>query len=114
MKKHQPLPHIVQTISEWHQLYNLPKPHHPLISVVDVSLLSYEHSDVWKNFSRDFYCISIKEGHNCKLRYGQRDYDFDGGAMIFSKPGQVMQITETDRSTVSGYVLTFKADLIRN
>lgn len=114
MKKAFNSPHVIRSISEWHQLFNLPKPHHPLVSVVESHLLHHEYSDVWKHYTQDFYCISIKQGHNCKLIYGQQDYDFDEGAMTFNKPGQVFKIVETNNTPVTGFVLLFKADLIRN
>lgn len=114
MKKSFTSLYSIQSISEWHQLFNLPKPFHPSVSVIDVSLLSHEHSDVWKHYSQDFYCISLKMGHNCKLIYGQQDYDFNEGSMLFHSPGQVFKITETNNRPVTGNVLLFKADLVRN
>ncbi len=107
-------PHIIQTISELHSLFALPKPEHPLISVINLALLSYEHSDVWKHFVNDFYCITIKKGVNGKFKYGQRDFDFNEGMMIFTKPSQVFSVTETNDNAVEGYLLAFKEDLIRH
>lgn len=106
-------PHIIQSISELHRLFALPKPEHPLISVINFELLSYQHSDVWKHFANDFYCITIKKGNNGKFKYGQRDYDFNEGMMTFTKPGQVFSVTATNDNPVTGYMLVFKADLIR-
>ncbi|WP_420148525.1 helix-turn-helix domain-containing protein [Spirosoma sp.] len=114
MKKHAVSPHIIQSISEWHQLFRLPKPLHPLISVLDVSLLDYSHSDVWKHFSHDFYCVALKQSHTCKMMYGQRDYDFNEGVMTFTKPGQVFKLQPLPHATTTGYLLLFKPDLIRN
>lgn len=108
-------PYIIKSISELHDLSNLPKPHNPLISVADVSLFDYEKSqEVWKHFVQDFYCISVKQGNRCKMKYGQRYYDFNEGTMIFSKPGQVFSILETDDYQATGFAVFFKADLIRN
>jgi AraC family transcriptional activator of pobA len=114
MKKSLTSPHVIHSISEWHQLFNLPKPFHPSISVVDVSLLDLQHSEVWKHYTQDFYVVSLKMGHNCKLIYGQRDYDFNEGSMMFHEPGQVFKITETNNNPVTGNILLFKADLVRN
>lgn len=108
-------PYNIESISELHELFNLPKPHNPLISVADVGLFDYEkNKEVWKSFSQDFYCISVKQGSKCKMRYGQRYYDFNEGMMIFTKPGQVFSISETEDHKASGFALFFKADLIRN
>jgi len=106
-------PHIIQSISELHRLFALPKPEHPMVSVINFELLSYKHSNVWSHFANDFYCITIKKGHNGKFKYGQSDYDFNEGKMTFTKPGQVFSVTATNDNPVSGYMLVFKADLIR-
>ncbi|KMQ68779.1 AraC family transcriptional regulator [Chryseobacterium sp. FH2] len=108
-------PYSIKSISELHELFHLPKPHNPLISVADVSLFDYENNrEVWKHFSQDFYCVSVKQGNKCKMRYGQRYYDFNEGVMIFTKPGQVFSVSETDAYQATGFALFFKADLIRN
>lgn len=107
------IPHKIKSISELHQLFALPKPDHPLISVIDFALLSYKHSNVWKHFTNDFYCITLKKGVNGKFKYGQRDYDFDEGMMTLTKPDQVFSVTQTNDNPVSGYMLVFKPDLIR-
>lgn len=113
MKKKVSAPHLIKSISELHQLFALPKPHHPLVSVINFELLSYKHSDVWKHFTNDFYCVTIKKGNNGSFRYGQHDYDFNEGMMTFTKPGQVFSVTSTNDNPVTGYLLVFKADLIR-
>lgn len=113
MKKGVSVPYLIKSISELHQLFALPKPDHPLVSVINFELLSYRHSDVWEHFTNDFYCIAIKKGSNGNFKYGQRDYDFNEGMMTFTKPGQVFSVTATNDNPVTGYMLVFKADLIR-
>lgn len=105
--------HMVSSISELHRLFALPKPDHPLISIIDFASISFRHSDVWKNFANDFYCIAIKKGVNGKFKYGQRDYDFDEGMMSFTKPRQVFSVTQVSDHPVTGFMLVFKTDLIR-
>jgi len=108
-------PYSIKSISELHKLFNLPKPHNPLISVADLSWLDYEQNkEVWKHFSHDFYCVSVKKGSKCQMKYGQRYYDFNEGVMIFTKPGQVFSISETNDYQTTGFALFFKIDLIRN
>uniref|UniRef100_F4C4P6 Transcriptional regulator, AraC family n=1 Tax=Sphingobacterium sp. (strain 21) TaxID=743722 RepID=F4C4P6_SPHS2 len=109
------VPYRIQSISELHELFDLPKPYNPLISVTDVSLFNYEKNwDIWKHFCQDFYCISVKQGNRCKMKYGQRLYDFNEGVMVFTKPGQVFSIHETEDYQVSGFALFFKTDLLRH
>ncbi|WP_293918171.1 MULTISPECIES: helix-turn-helix domain-containing protein [unclassified Sphingobacterium] len=106
-------PHIIQSISELHLRFALPKPDHPLVSVIDFEQLSYKHSGVWKHFANDFYCITLKKGSNANFKYGQRDYDFNEGMMTFTKPGQVFSVTAVNDNPVAGYMLVFKSELIR-
>lgn len=108
------VPHKIKSISELHQLFALPKPDHPLVSVIDFALLSYKHSDIWEHFSNDFYCITLKKGVNGKFKYGQRDYDFDEGMITLTKPDQIFSVTQTNDNPVTGFMLVFKTDLIRN
>lgn len=114
MKEPNSSPYMIKSVSELHRLFALPKPNHPLVSVIDFELLSYKHSDIWKHFSNDFYCITIKNGTNGKFKYGQRDYDFEEGMMTFTKPGQVFSVTEIKDHSVTGFMLIFKSELIRN
>ncbi len=113
MKKADAAPYLIKSISELHRLFALPQPDHPLASVINFELLSYRHSEVWKHFANDFYCITIKKGSTGAFKYGQRDYDFNEGMMTFTKPGQVFSVNTTGDNPVKGYMLVFKPDLIR-
>lgn len=114
MKKSTSSPHIIRSVSELHNLFALPKPDHPLVSVIDFSMISFKHSDVWLHFAHDFYCVVIKRGVNGKFKYGQNDYDFDEGMMTCTKPGQVFSVTEVTDDPVTGYMLVFKPEFIRH
>jgi AraC family transcriptional regulator, transcriptional activator of pobA len=113
MGKATSTPYIIKSVSELHRLFALPKPDHPLITVIDFAGLSFRHSDVWKHFATDFYCIAIKNSANAKFKYGQQDYDFDEGVMTCTKPGQVASIREISDDPVTGYFLAMKPDLLR-
>lgn len=101
----------IKTISEFHRLQNLPQPEHPLISVVNYADIHLT-SDL--NVVCDFYSISIKRGLIGKIRYGQQQYDFDGGVMIFVAPNQYFGITiDPDRtSELSGWILLIHPDFL--
>ena len=82
----------MKTITEYHRRAGLPKPAHPLISVInfeDVIPLVTQGS-----FSMvfDFYSISMKTVHNVKYKYGQQESDFDEGVLFFMSPGQVFGV----------------------
>lgn len=107
-------PQIVNSISEWCWLFSLPKPQHPLIS-----LLHHKDAmnvdDKWRAAVVNFYIISIKKDFKGKLKYGKNYYDFDEGTMTFVAPGQVIAVDEeNDSPDCSGWSLMFHPDLIRN
>lgn len=67
---------------------DLPKPHHPLISIVDLKGMKADPNINAVTF--DLYVVSMKRGCD-KLFYGQQRYDFDEGLMAFMAPGQVLR-----------------------
>lgn len=83
----------IKTISEYHQLRGLPKPEHPLISIIDMADLKRLPDNGEENrLLLDFYHISIKRDIYGKIKYGQQEYDFDEGTMFFVSPNQVVRI----------------------
>lgn len=64
----------------------------------------------------DFYSIALKRNFNARVKYGQQEYDFDGGIMFFISPGQVFRIeVEKDLSLQqSGWMLLVHPDFLWN
>lgn len=106
----------VKTICEFHKLKGLPKPDHPLISVIDYGAIGCISEINAKNWVFDFYHISIKRGLNAKLKYGQQQYDFDDGVMFFISPNQVFGIEPLPESAEkhSGWMLLIHPDFFWN
>ena len=104
----------VKTIGDFHKLKGLPKPEHPLISVIDYGAVECISEVNMKNLVLDFYHISIKRGLNAKLKYGQQQYDFDDGVMFFISPNQVFGIEPLPESTEkrSGWMFLIHPDFI--
>lgn len=116
MEQQQPI--RIKTISDFHRLRGLPKPEHPLISVVDYASLK-RPSDIGEvNWIFDFYQISVKRGIDGKFKYGQQEYDFDfdEGVMFFIAPNQVFSIQMVNHSTTkrSGWMLLIHPDFFWN
>ena len=92
--------HRFKKISEFHQFRGLPKPEHPLISVINLddvkTMPKGENSIVF-----DFYSIALKRNFNGKMRYGQQQYDFDEGIMFFISPGQLFRIEVEDEQALN-------------
>src|SRR5262249_20600244 len=82
----------IKTITEYHQIVGLPKPEHPMISVIDMGTIEGRKDCEFMNLVFDFYSISLKKDFNAKIKYGQQEYDFDEGIMFFMSPGQVFGI----------------------
>lgn len=110
-------PTRIKSISEFHNLFDMPGPEHPLIAVVDYAVLavSKKKSEVGATIA-DYYSISVKRGLSEKMRYGQQEYDFDEGIMYFMAPGQVLHATPPSNSTVepSGWILLIHPDFLWN
>jgi len=109
-------PYRIKTISEFHRLKGLPKPEHPLISVINVESLQRFSGNEPESFVFDFYSISLKRNCNAKFRYGQQLYDFDEGIMFFIAPNQVFGIEPGNDETLkrSGWMLLIHPDFLWN
>ena len=104
----------LKSISEVHSFYNLPKPKHPLVSLIyfDKEILDAEYGDYTYVF--DFYQISLKEGVQGKLSYGRNSYDFEEGTMAFLKPDQTVKVEASEMAENSGgWMLLVHPDLLR-
>jgi AraC-like DNA-binding protein len=105
----------IRSISEFHKLFRLPKPEHPLIAIIDLEALGPPTEG---SYSRvfDFYSISLKKNFHLKMLYGQQPHDFDEGVLHFMAPGQVLTIhVEKDYvHNPSGWMILFHPDLLWN
>lgn len=108
-------PHRFKTISEFHEYRHLPKPEHPLISVIDLETVKHSPGKEI-NMIKDFYSVSLKKNMNFKVKYGQQSYDFDEGVMFFMSPGQLLKLEfETDALiNQSGWMLLVHPDFLWN
>jgi AraC family transcriptional activator of pobA len=93
----------------------LPKPEHPLVSLVDYSLVKYQTDEKEISWVQNFYSIGLKRNIKGKFRYGQQQYDFDEGLMSFVAPGQVVHLTvETSDIIPTGMLLFIHPDFLWN
>lgn len=106
-------PIYIKTISEFHRFRNLPKPEHPLISVIDYSDIKHTVENNSLSWVLDFYSISLKRTSNAKFKYGHQECDFDEGFMFFMAPQQVFSviIDEHHPPINSGWLLLIHPDL---
>jgi AraC-like DNA-binding protein len=106
----------IKTISEYHKVMGLPKPEHPLISVINFESIKKLPSDGPTSLVFDFYSISLKRNFNARFKYGQQEYDFDEGIMFFMSPGQVFGVEIDNGSALkhSGWLLLVHPDFLWN
>lgn len=113
MKKEISVPLKVNSVSELHRMLGLPKPLHPLISLVDNKKMQVDRDMIRSSFLFNFYKISYKKTLKGIIGYGQGYYDFEEGGMVFTAPNQVISIIGDD-TEYEGYSLLVHPDFIRN
>lgn len=103
------------TVNEYNVLNNH-ETLHPLVSVINFSNAHPRSWDGQKKVRIQYgmYCIFLKDVKCGDIKYGRNYYDYQEGTLVFTAPGQVMEI-ETDGQVYQpkGYALVFHPDLIR-
>jgi AraC family transcriptional activator of pobA len=107
-------PQRIPTIAAYHRLMGLPKPLHPLVSLVELVTLTPPVAEGSFQLVFDFYSISLKRGHNATFRYGQTTADFEEGTLFFMAPGQVfgLELAAELAHRPTGWVLLVHPDLL--
>lgn len=111
MKRNENVPHRFETLSDLHRVLGLPKPLHPMISLVENKDNEVDLSKLPESFIHDFYKIAYKKNLTGKIRYGQSYYDFDEGGLLFKAPNQVSAKGEVSLDH-TGFTLLFHADFL--
>ncbi|MDB5090376.1 MAG: transcriptional regulator, AraC family [Mucilaginibacter sp.] len=106
------------TITEYHRAAGLPKPAHPLISVVHMDDITMPIAEIPFSLIFDFYSISLKKVQHTKFKYGQQAGDFDEGVLFFMAPGQLFGIDSVaDKAEVKrpeGWMILIHPDFLWN
>lgn len=114
MKKETEATYLFESLSEFHRVLGLPKPAHPLISLVyNTDGKSRMPDSSCKQFMLAFYKISYKPNLRGQFRYGQHYYDFDEGGLFFLAPNQLTGTYDQDLD-FSGFTLFVHPDLLKN
>jgi len=104
-------PHKFKSLSEVHAAFGLPKPLHPLISVINGIHNNIEVKFESESVITSFYKISFTQKLSGKVKYGQGYYDFDEGGMLFAAPNQLMGGSDHN-GPYSGYSLFIHPDFL--
>ncbi|TCI93562.1 helix-turn-helix domain-containing protein [Tenacibaculum sp. M341] len=104
----------IDSIENSHKLIGIPAPKHPLVSLINLKDISILSKSTNTKFLLNMFMISLKDGAYCSINYGRNSYDFSNGAMVFTKPNQVLSSEdETIDNNAKGWLLFFHPDLIR-
>ncbi len=99
------------SLSELHRILGLPKPKHPLISLVKISNSHISLDEMPEAFMLNFYKITYQPHLKGKFKYGQQHCDFDEGGLFFVLPNQVTSDYEKN-ADYSGYTLLIHPDFL--
>jgi len=109
-------PYRIKTITEYHRVLGLPKPQHPLITVINIESFEQPVIDGPISLIFDFYCISLKRNLNARMKYGQQNCDFDEGVLFCMAPGQVwgLEFEKEPTQKPSGWMILVHPDFLWN
>ncbi|WP_326983846.1 helix-turn-helix transcriptional regulator [Chryseobacterium sp. MYb264] len=99
-----------KSLTEAHLFFDLPKPKHPLISLINETHNFLPPEKIAHRHVLGFYKISYKPRLGGKVEYGQDYYDFDQGGLLFAAPGQIMGGTGSGDTACSQYSLLIHPD----
>ncbi|WP_316825437.1 helix-turn-helix transcriptional regulator [Pedobacter miscanthi] len=111
MKKKDSSPLKFDSISNAHQAFGLPKPPHPLISLVNTAGVVSDTVRPSGSHLLSFYKISLRTKLSGSLKYGQGYYDFAEGGLLFAAPNQLIGSSDS-KDGISEYVLLIHPDFL--
>lgn len=83
---------------------------HPLVTVIDMAKAKAMPAQAI-NFG--LYAIYLKELNCGELKYGRNHYDYQEGTLVFTGPGQVIEVQPNATSfAAKGWALLFHPDLL--
>lgn len=107
-------PYQMKTISQYHQVLEIGKPEHPLVSVISMDDFKPPVGNSRISVVFEFYVISLKRTFEGKIKYtyGQQAYDFDEGIMFFIAPKQLFSFDADQDYKNSGWMLLVHPDFL--
>jgi AraC family transcriptional regulator, transcriptional activator of pobA len=111
MKKNVTIPYIFESLTDVHRMLGLPKPLHPLISLIENKDDKLDLSNLPQSFVYNFYKIAYKKNLSGRLKYGQGYYDFDEGGLFFKAPNQLSANGENNDDH-TGFTMLFHPDFL--
>jgi AraC-like DNA-binding protein len=100
----------LNSIDAYNKMYGM-ETYHPLITVVDLKQAKQSVNHITLDYG--VYALFLKNGVNCSIKYGRKNYDYQEGTVVSFSPGKVVDV-ELDNNDVALDVigLLFHPDLI--
>jgi AraC family transcriptional activator of pobA len=112
MKMEENNPREFDSITNVHLAFGLPKPEHPLISMISNNSQPASNRPPGLHVL-NFYKISYKTRLNGQIKYGQGYYDFDEGGLLFASPNQIIgSVEENGTEDCSEHTLLIHPDFL--
>ncbi|MBD5356709.1 MAG: AraC family transcriptional regulator [Bacteroides sp.] len=100
----------LDSIDAYNKLYGL-ETKHPLVTVINLNEATKVVNHVRMDY--DVYALFLKNGTNCKIKYGRRPYDYQEGTVVSFSPGHLVDVDmEIDEIAPNVIGLMFHPDLI--
>ena len=100
----------LDSIDAYNKLYGL-ETKHPLVTVIDLTEANKVVNHVRMDY--DVYALFLKNGTNCRLKYGRQPYDYQEGTVVSCSPGQLIGVdTDVDEIAPDVIGIMFHPDLL--
>lgn len=101
MKKEENSLYKFESLTDFHRVFGLPKPLHPMVSFVNIDDIERLPTDFPQSMVLNFYKIAYKTNTCGKVKYGQNYYDFGEGGLVFTAPNQVFESPKDSKANGS-------------
>lgn len=103
----------IESVCQINEMVGNEKLKHPLITLLEPSKVKVIPV-IKQKIVMSLYSISLKNGHECRIKYGRQNYDFQEGTLVCMAPGQTIEpLSASDNTELDGWTLIFHPDLIR-
>lgn len=90
MKKNNSAPIRFASLAEGLKAFGFPPPQHPLITTINGIDNPMQFNPPADPHVLSFYKIAFRPGVGGSIRYGQTDFDYNEGGLLFAAPNQVL------------------------
>lgn len=100
MKKEKLL-YKFESLTDFHRMFGLQKPLHPMISFIDIEDMESLPDEFPHSMALNFYKIAYKTNTCGKAKYGQNHYDFGEGGLVCTFPNQIFESPSSSQASGS-------------